>query len=151
MPSTINISDIRLFNLIKTKFGEKEAEEFVALVKEEIEETVAAKHEFVTKDIANLRDDLVNHFASGEFVEKKISEAEEKISNVEIKLSNKISEVEVKLANKISEVEVKPANKISGVETKISEAKFQIFLGAFVFWVTQLGAIFTFLNFFISR
>ena len=33
------------------------------------------------------------------------------------------------------------------VEAKISEAKFQIILWAFVFWVTQLGAIFAFLKF----
>jgi hypothetical protein len=110
MASTINISDIRLFNLMKNKFGEKEAEEFVSLVKEEIEETVAIKHESVSKDIASLREDLFNHFASKEFVEKKISQ----------------------------------------VETKIAEAKFQIILWAFVFWVTQLGAIFAFLKFFIK-
>lgn len=73
--STINITDIRLFNLIKTKFGEKEAEEFVALVKDEIDEKVDVKHEFITKDIASLREDLFTHFASKEFVEAKISEA----------------------------------------------------------------------------
>jgi hypothetical protein len=33
MASAINISDVRLFNLIKNKFGEEEAEEFVSLVK----------------------------------------------------------------------------------------------------------------------
>ncbi len=33
------------------------------------------------------------------------------------------------------------------VEAKISDAKFQIILWAFVFWVTQLGAIFAFLKF----
>ncbi len=38
------------------------------------------KHQFVSKDIANLRDNLVNHFASKEFIEKKISEVEIKIS-----------------------------------------------------------------------
>lgn len=117
MASTINISDVRLFNLVKNKFGEKEAEEFVSLIKEEIEKTVSVKHEFVTKDIANLREELFTYFASKEFVEKKIS-------GVEI--------------------------KISDVETKISEAKFQIILWAFVFWVTQLGAIFAFLKFFIK-
>jgi hypothetical protein len=104
MASTINISDVRLFNLIKNKFGEKEAEEFVSLVKDEIEETVAAKHEYITKDIARLREDLFNHFASKDFV-----------------------------------------------AAKISESKFQIILWAFVFWVTQLGAIFAFLKFFIKQ
>jgi hypothetical protein len=95
---------------MKNKFGEKEAEEFVSLVKEEIEETVSIKHESVSKEIASLREDLFNHFASKEFVEKKVSQ----------------------------------------VETKIAEAKFQIILWAFVFWVTQLGAIFAFLKFFIK-
>ncbi len=108
MASTLNITDIRLFNLIKNKFGEKEAEEFVALVKDEITEVTTQKHEYITKDISNLRDDLFTHFASKDFVESKISE----------------------------------------VEAKISEAKFQIILWAFVFWVTQLGAIFAFLKFF---
>lgn len=41
MASTLNISDIRLFNLMKNKFGEKEAEEFVSLIKGEIEEVEA--------------------------------------------------------------------------------------------------------------
>lgn len=143
MPSTINITDIRLFNLVKTKFGEKEAEEFVALVKDEIEETVANKHEFVTKDIKDLRDDLVNHFASKEFLEKRLSE-------VETKLSEKISGVESELSGKIFEVENKLSAKISGVENKLSETKFQMILWAFVFWVTQLAAIFTFLKVFIK-
>jgi hypothetical protein len=99
------------FNLAKNKFGGKEAEEFASLLKEEIEETVALKHEFVTKDIANLREELFQYYASKEFIEKKASDVEKKISDVEI---------------------------------KISEAKFQIILWAFVFGVTQLGAIFAF-------
>jgi len=110
MASTLNIKEIQLFNLIKTRFGEKEAEEFVSLIKEEIEETIVEKHQYISKDISRLREDLFNHFASKEFIEKKVSE----------------------------------------VEIKISESKFQIILWAFVFWVTQLGAIFAFLKIFIK-
>ncbi len=33
------------------------------------------------------------------------------------------------------------------VESKIAEAKFQIILWAFVFWATQLGAVFAFIKF----
>ncbi len=36
------------------------------------------------------------------------------------------------------------------VESQIADAKFQIILWAFVFWVTQLGAIFAFIKFFIK-
>lgn len=103
MASTINITEVHLFNLVKSKFGEKEAEEFVSLIKEEIEETVVEKHQYISKDIAQLREDLFTHFASKEFV-----------------------------------------------KAEISEAKFQIILWAFVFWVTQLGAIFTFLKLFVK-
>ncbi len=71
MLSTPDISDIRLFNLVKSNFGEKEAEEFVAMAKEETEGTFAQRYEFVTKDILDLRNDLFHHFASGEFVEGK--------------------------------------------------------------------------------
>jgi len=37
--------------------------------------------------------------------------------------------------------------RIAEVETKIAETKFQLILWAFVFWATQLGAIFAFLKF----
>lgn len=36
------------------------------------------------------------------------------------------------------------------VESKIADAKFQIILWAFVFWATQLGAIFAFIKIFIK-
>jgi hypothetical protein len=110
MASTLNIKEIQLFNLIKTRFGEKEAEEFVSLIKEEIDETIVERQQYISKDISRLREDLFSHFASKEFVEKKVSE----------------------------------------VEIKISESKFQIILWAFVFWVTQLGAIFAFLKIFVK-
>ena len=64
MAEALNISDIRLYNLVKAKFGEKEAEQFVALVKEEIMNSVETKQQIVTHDIANLRDELYKNFAS---------------------------------------------------------------------------------------
>lgn len=36
------------------------------------------------------------------------------------------------------------------VESKIADAKFQIILWAFVFWATQLGAIFAFIKIFLK-
>lgn len=64
MAETLKISDIQLFNLLKLKFGDKEAEQFVALVKNEIEKQVDEKHVIVTKDISALRDELYKNFAS---------------------------------------------------------------------------------------
>lgn len=85
MASTLNITDIQLFNTLKKKLGEQEAEELVGFVKA-----------FVNAEVS----DQVPNIATKDFV-----------------------------------------------EAKISEAKFQIILWAFVFWVTQLGAIFAFLKF----
>ncbi len=106
MSESLNISDIQLFNLLKPKLGEKEAEQFVLFVKEEDVKTVEEKQQIITKDIEIFRDEMRNEFS-------------------------------------------KTATK-DFVESKIADAKFQIILWAFVFWVTQLGAIFAFLKFFIK-
>lgn len=87
MSSTLRITDIQLFNTLKKKLGEQEAEELVGFVKASVNAEV---------------NDQVPNIATKDFV-----------------------------------------------EAKISEAKFQIILWAFVFWVTQLGAVFAFLKFFI--
>lgn len=99
---SLNISDIQLFNLLKVKFGEKEAEQFVSLIKEKVEETVENK-----KDSLATKSD---------------------IAAVEIKLSQQIARLEVSIAR--------------------TESK--LILWAFVFWATQLGAIFAFLKIFIQ-
>lgn len=106
MAESLNISDIQLFNLLKPKLGEKEAEQFVLFVKEEVEKTVEEKQQIITKDIGILREEMRNEFS-------------------------------------------KTATK-DFVESKIADAKFQLILWAFVFWATQLGAIFAFLKIFIK-
>lgn len=106
MAQSLNISDIQLFNLLKPKLGEKEAEQFVLFVKEEVEKTVDEKQQIVTKDINILRDEMRIEFG-------------------------------------------KTATK-DFVESKIADAKFQIILWAFVFWATQLAAIFAFIKILIK-
>lgn len=105
MSQSLNISDIQLFNLLKVKFGEKEAEQFVSLIKDKVEEAFENKKDsFVTK--------------------KDISIIEEKLSNIEL--------------------------EIARLETTIAKTESKLILWAFVFWVTQLGAIFAFLKLFIK-
>ncbi len=89
--SVIQISDIQLFNALKKRLGDDEAEQLVTFVKSSVKEEVAEQ---------------VPSIATKDFVEAKIA----------------------------------------GVETKISETKFQIILWAFVFWATQLGAMFAFVK-----
>jgi hypothetical protein len=103
MPQTLNISDIQLFNLLKVKFGEKEAEQVVSLIKQEVENTFEKK-----KDGLATKNDL---------------------AAVELKLSQQIARLEVIIAK--------------------TESK-QL-LWAFVFWATQLGAIFAFIKIFIKQ
>ena len=62
MAQTINTSDIQLFNLLKAKFGEKEAEQVVTLIKEEIQRSTEEKQQIVLKDISVLRDDMNKDF-----------------------------------------------------------------------------------------
>ena len=98
MAETLNISDIRLYNLLKNKFGEKEAEQFVALIKEEISGSIEAK-----KDLLASKDD---------------------INKIELKLTQ--------------------------LEIQMAKSESRLILWAFVFWATQLGAMFTFLKIFIK-
>ncbi len=99
MAESLNISDIRLYNLLKSKYGEKDAEGSVSLIKDEVHSNFEAK-----KDLLATKEDL---------------------HALELKLTQEISKVRVEVA-----------------QTKAS-----LILWAFVFWVTQLGAIFAFLKF----
>ncbi len=85
MAATIKISEIQLFNTLKEKLGEQQAETLVTFLKASVKEEV---------------NEQVPNIATKDFV-----------------------------------------------EAKISEAKFQIILWAFVFWATQLAAMFAFLKF----
>ena len=98
MAQSLNISDIQLFNLLKAKFGEKEAEQFVSLIKVEVEQSFENK-----KDSLATKAD---------------------INTIEL--------------------------KIAQLETTIAKTESKLLLWAFVFWATQLGAIFAFVKFFIK-
>lgn len=93
MALSLNITAIQLFNTLKARLGEKEAEEPVGFVKSSIKAEIEAQ---------------VPDIATKSFVNQRFAE----------------------------------------LESKISEAKFQLILWAFVFWATQLGAMFAFLKFF---
>jgi hypothetical protein len=96
MAETLNISDIRLYNLLKNKFGEK-LNNIVALIKVEINGSLEAKKDFLAS-----KDD--------------------------------INKLELKLAQ---------------METQMAKTESRLILWAFVFWATQLGAMFAFLKIFI--
>ena len=105
MSKCSNISDLQLFNLLKVKFGEKEAEQFIPLIKDKVEET-----------FENKKDSLAT--------KKDISTVEVKLSSIEL--------------------------KITRLEITIAKTESKLILWAFVFWVTQLSAIFVFIKFFIK-
>lgn len=98
MSQSLNITDIQLFNLLKGKFGETEAEQFVSLIKREVENTFENK-----KDSLATKDD--------------------------------IARLEIKIAR---------------LETIIAKTESRLILWAFVFWATQLGAVFAFIKIFIK-
>ena len=78
MAEILNIPDIQLFNLLKNKLSEKEAEQFVSFVRDEVIKTVGQKQQIITKDIDILREEIRNEFsktATKDFVESKIADA----------------------------------------------------------------------------
>ncbi len=62
MADIINISEIHLFNLLKTKLGENEAEQLVKFVKSEARAAAEKQFEYLSKDIKTLKDDLYQNF-----------------------------------------------------------------------------------------
>jgi len=97
MAQTINTSDIQLFNLLKAKFGEKEAEQVVTLIK--------------VKDISVLRDDMNKDF---KYMRDEMS-------------------------------------RLFSTKEDLAKTETKLLLWAFVFWATQLTAIFAFIKFFITK
>ena len=75
MPEAINISDLQLFNLLKPKFGEKEAEQLVNFVKAETQATLQKQYEYLSKDIKALKDDLHQIFHTKEDLVREVSNA----------------------------------------------------------------------------
>ncbi len=110
MAQSLNISDIQLFNLLKPKLGEKEAEQFVLFVKEEVGRTVEDKQQIVLKDISVFRDDVNKDF---KYLREEIT-------------------------------------RVFTTKEDLQKVKSELLLWAFVFWATQLGAVFAFIKFFIK-
>ncbi len=113
MSHALNVSDIHLFNLLKNKLGEKEAEQFVGLVKDKINHTMEAKNQTISKDIISLhnevamfRDEIYKNFATKEDIAK--------------------------------------------LQIFVARIESKLLLWAFVFWATQLAAIFAFLKLFMK-
>jgi hypothetical protein len=59
MADTLHISDIELYNLLKVKVGEQEAEQLVKFVQTEVENSVEAEYEYFSKDISGLNNNLI--------------------------------------------------------------------------------------------
>ena len=65
MASSLNISEIQLFNSLKKKLGEKEAEDLVGYIKTSIQEEVKdqlpeiATKDFVKAEIATSKNDII--------------------------------------------------------------------------------------------
>lgn len=110
MAQSLNISEIQLFNLLKPKLGEKEAEQFVLFVKEEVGKTVDDKQQILLKDISVLRDDVNKDF---KYLREEIT-------------------------------------RVFATKEDLQKIKSELLLWAFVFWATQLGAIFAFMKIFLK-
>jgi hypothetical protein len=94
--AAITITEIQLFNVLRKKLGEQEAEQLVGFVQSEIKEEVKRKSET--------------------------------------------------LATKEDLSEIK-----GSLETKLAQMESKLILWAFVFWATQLGAMFAILKLFIAK
>jgi len=73
MSDAINISEIQLFNLLKTKLGEEEAEQLVTFFKTEAQAITQKQYEHISRGIKTLKDDLHQNFPTKEDLVREIS------------------------------------------------------------------------------
>jgi len=66
---------MQLFNLLKPKLGEKEAEQLVNFVKSEAQAAATKQHEYLSLDIKTLKDDLHQNFPTKEDLVREISQS----------------------------------------------------------------------------
>jgi 6-phosphogluconolactonase (cycloisomerase 2 family) len=71
---TIEISDIKLFTLLKEKIGEREATSLIDFVKQETRNSVVKTKELMSKDIASLQIHIDERFR---FVDEKFKSQEQ--------------------------------------------------------------------------
>ena len=64
--STMHITDLRLFNLLKNKLGEKEAEAVTNYATQEVDNSNKKTIEFFNQDISNLREHIDEKFKTQE-------------------------------------------------------------------------------------
>lgn len=120
----MSVSDIRLYKILKEKMGEDEAQSLVKYVESKIEAEFHDK-QYV---LATKQDLLV---LKEELVERMNSQKEELIQRMDKKFEDQ-------------------KNAFNDLKVQVKSDKADIIKWMFLFWVSQLAAMFAFFKFFVG-
>ena len=123
------VDEIKLFELLKSRIGEKEAEAFVQILETKVNgKFEEAKTTLSTKeDVANLRGEL-----------------KEDIANLRTELKGDIANLRAELKEDI-------ANLRAELKQDIANTRADIIKWMFIFWVGQIGILIAILNIFFKH
>ena len=164
----MNVSEIQLYNILKEKMGEPEAQTLVEFVDsksasyfENKKETLVSKGELhqteanLKEDIANTRSELKEEITNVRLeLKEDINKVELKLSKVETSLKEDINKVELKLSKveiglkgDINNLGKELRQEISKLSVDTMSFKAEIIKWMFIFWVGQTATIIAIIKF----
>jgi len=136
----ITTTDIQLFQILKEKLGEKEAEALVGFVDSKLKDN----------NEANLK-----VLATREDIVKLTVSTKEDIAKLTMSTKEDIAKLTMSTKEDIAKLTVSTKEDTARLELKISETKADMIKWMFIFWtgsiLTTLGGLFAFLKIFLNK
>ena len=137
----MEVSEITLYNTLKQSLGEEQAQIVVEGMKTQVREALEnSKSVLATKeDLFGLRSELK------EDINNLRSELKKDINNLRSELKEDINGLRVEMKVEIASVRADTA----ALEIKMEKMRADLIKWMFIFWVSQLAAVFGLLRFFL--
>lgn len=141
------VNEIKLFELLKAKIGEKEAEAFVEL----IEIKANGKVDFRALEIEkNFKSDIAS---LKEHIDGKFANMDVKFANMESKFDAKLANMEATFDKRFIVIDTRLENndKMFATKADLADTKAELLKWMFIFWAGQIGALIAILTIFFKH
>ncbi len=153
----MEVSEITLFNTLKASLGEEQAQIVVEGMKMQVKEALEnSKSVLATKeDLFGLRSELKGDISSlrvelKEDMHALRDELKGDISSLRVELKQDLHVLRDELKGDISALRVELKGDIASLDVKIEKTRADMIKWMFIFWISQLAAIFAMLRFLID-
>ncbi len=137
----MSMSGVKLFQILKTKMGEREADALITYVDDSLHDNKKEFHEMMLSTFATKADLFGTKSELKEDIAGVKSELKADIAGVRTELKADIASVRTDLHKEIASVREDLAKVEGRLETKISDVKSDVLRWMFAFFVTMILAI----------